>query len=152
MKFLITYFSRSGHNKKIANDFASSASCDIYEIIDKKPRGYIMSGFGALHKKKTEINPIEQDLKKYDFIILASPFWAGGVPPATRTFIEQYLQKIKRFGFLSVSGGGEKNTSYLDTLEKEYTLDISPRLLVSDTDFVNKNYQGKLNEFIELIK
>ncbi len=135
MKTLIIFFSRSGHNKQFAEELAMEISADIEEIIDQKPKGFIMSGWQSKKKSKTEIAPIGKDPKTYDNVIFITPLWFGGVPPAPRTYVEQHLEKIKSFAMVSVSGNGKDNERYIDELENDYSLNISPRLMISDKEF-----------------
>ena len=151
MKTLVVYFSRSGHNRKIAEELTDLISADLEEIVDKDPKGFIISGWQAIRKKKTEINLLSKDPASYDFVILSTPMWVGGMPPAVRMFIDQYLKDIKTFGFLSVSGNGAKNEKYVDALEREYPFKIEPRLLISDPEFAKNLYQSSLRNFAKQV-
>ncbi len=150
MRKLILYYSRSGHNKKIAQELAKMIEADIEEIIDLDPRGFIISGWQAIQKRKTKIAPLESKLEEYDQVILSTPFWVGGLPPATRTFLENNPE-LKNFAILSISGSGIKNEGFVDVFEKQYNVKASPRLLISDTDFAKQNYQDQLKNFTEKI-
>ena len=152
MKILVTYYSRTGHNKQVAKELAEKISADVDEIIELKPRGFVMSGWQSMRKAKTDIGEISKDPADYDLVILAAPLWFGGISPALRTYIEKYLQRIKTFACLSVSGNGIKNEPYIDELERQYSLKIQPRLLLTDGELLGNTYLEKLNDFVSLLK
>ncbi|MEI6498846.1 MAG: flavodoxin domain-containing protein [bacterium] len=152
MKILVVYYSRTGHNRQLAKELAAEVAADIEEIIESKPKGFIMSGWQSMTKAKGEIGKVAMNPGDYDRVILVAPIWFGGISPALRTYIEEYLTKIKTFACLSVSGNGNKNESYIDQLEKEYSLNIRPRLLLSDAELAKNAYSQKLEAFARLLK
>jgi menaquinone-dependent protoporphyrinogen IX oxidase len=152
MKTLVVYYSRTGHNRQMAQELAPALSADIEEIIELKPKGFIMSGWQSMRKVKGEIGRVAKNPANYDLVILTAPLWFGGISPALRTYVEQYLQKIRTFACLSVSGSGIKNDHYIDQLEKQYSLKIRPRLLLTDRELQNNSYKGKLTVFTQQIK
>ena len=151
MKNLILFYSRSGHNKKVAGELAQMIKADTDEIIDLDPKGFIISGWHAMKQRKTKIAPLKKNLDDYDQIILVSPFWVGGLPPTTRTFLESQ-PKLKKFALLSISGGGSKNEGFVDKTEKQYSVKIAPRLLISDPEFKKGAYKSALKEFADNLK
>jgi multimeric flavodoxin WrbA len=147
MKNLVIYYSRSGHNKKIASELAEEIDAEIEEIVDLDPKGFFISGWKAIQKRKTKIASIKNNLGDYDKIILVSPFWVGGLPPATRSFLESQ-PSLKNFAFLSVSGSGAKNIGYAEAFEKQYNVKGFPRLLISDPEFEKGSYKEALKTFV----
>ncbi|MFH2027554.1 MAG: hypothetical protein ABIJ08_00305 [Nanoarchaeota archaeon] len=89
MKTLITYYSRTGTTRKVANEIAVQLGCDTDEIIDKTkrsgPLGYITSGRDAMKKSLTEIET-KKDPSQYDLVIIGTPIWAWTMAPAIRTY------------------------------------------------------------------
>ena len=150
MKYLIAYYSRGGHNLQIAKELKTLLKADIEEIIDLKPKNIFISIWQSLTKQTTEIKEIKNNPKKYDITILITPIWAGSLPPATRTYLKNYLQNFKKLSLLSVSGQGSKNINYIDKLEQEYSVKISPRLLISDYELKTGNYKNKLLQFAQI--
>lgn len=148
MKRLIVYFSRSGHNKKIAEDLSKMLAADIEEIVDKKPKGFMMSGYQSMNKKITEIAKVKYRPSDYEQIIVVAPMWFGGIPPALRTYAEKFLSNIN-IALASVSGNGFKNKHLVNDFARDFNLKISPLVMISDTDLVKNNYQEALEQFVK---
>ena len=92
MKKLVVYFSQTGNTKKVAGKIAKNLRADLDEIIDRDKRGE-----EAMFKKELlEIN-FKKNPSKYDLVIIGSPVWAFGVPPATKSYMMK--NKFKRVAF-----------------------------------------------------
>jgi flavodoxin len=97
MKKLVVYFSQTGNTKKVAEKVARNLGADIDEIIDKDKKGQ-----EAMFKKEPiEIN-FRKDPSKYDLVVIGSPVWAFGVPPATKSYLMK--NKFKNVGFFCTFG------------------------------------------------
>lgn len=105
MSVLVFYYSRSGKTKLVATKIAEMLNCETEEIVDLKNRsgfiGYFISGYDAIKKKTTNIKPITKNLDSYDNIILCSPIWASNIPPAVRTFLNNFKEKIKNISLVA---------------------------------------------------
>lgn len=157
MRALILYYSRTGYNAKLCQELKASLSCDIEQIIDKTDRSgiwnYIKAGYQSWSKKTTEIEPIKGNFDYYDLIILGTPLWASAnLPPATRTFLRQYRDKIKRLAFISVSGLGQRNKRCLKDLKSESGQEVELHLLLSEAEIKSKTYTERLEAFVRNIK
>jgi len=145
MTKIIYYYSRSGHNKKLATLLAEKIQAKVDEIKDLEPRGFIMSGYRSITKAKSKIE-FDKNPDDFDAVIVASPIWAGGFPPAIRAFFDK-LKKFNSIGFISVSGSGKPNEHYLDELEKSTGININPRFMISDEEFKKNTFSKELEEF-----
>ena len=112
-KTLVAYYSLTGNNKGLARKIKAKLGCKILEIRDKKERtgwwNFIISGYQALTRKETKLAPIKQDISSYQQIVLLSPLWAGMLPPATRTFLRNYKDRVGKLYFISLSKAGKEN-------------------------------------------
>jgi flavodoxin len=92
MKSIVIFYSRTGNTKFIAEEIATNFEADLQPLIDKKDRsgllGWIFAGFDAVRKKKTQIEEFDFEPGKYNVIFIGCPNWAGQMPPALRTFLE----------------------------------------------------------------
>lgn len=155
MRPLIIYFSRSGHTERIGEELADRLDADIEKIEDQKERrgilGWIKSGRDSIKKRTTIIKELEHKPQSYDITIVGSPVWAGNVPPATRTFLKKYHRTIDNVAFFSTSKSGETTKMY-NTMER--TVDIEPisTLTITEKEIKKKNYENKMDEFIEELK
>ncbi len=120
MKILISFYSRTGTTRKVAEVMKNAliekdVEVKIEEIIDKKNRdgkiGYIIAGKNALMKKKTKIEEVSYHPENFDILIIGTPVWAGNITPAIRTYLEKYKDEIDLAVFFCThGGGGESNT------------------------------------------
>ena len=150
---LVVYYSRTGATRKVAEYIAKQLGVDMEEIIDMKKRsgiwGFIMGGRDALKRKGTEINEIKKDPSKYDLIIAGSPVWAGNIPPAIRTYLNQCKSNIKSLAFFATSGGSTQEKIFKEVrslLDKDLVslMGICTKELKDDSIF-----DAKLSSFIE---
>lgn len=152
---LISFYSRTGSNKKIGIEIAKKIGADYENIIDKTDWGgvfgYIKGGFHAFKKKETNIE-FKKNPYNYSMIILGTPIWAGKMTPALRTYIKlniNYL-KSKKVALFSVSGSGEGSG-----FSEEFNVitGIKPVAFLSLKTFEVKkdDYSSKLKDFIEKI-
>ncbi|MBD3359522.1 MAG: hypothetical protein GF365_02340 [Candidatus Buchananbacteria bacterium] len=92
MKSIVIFYSRTGNTKFVAEQIATNLESDLRPLIDKKDRsgpwGWIWAGFDAIRKKKTQIEEFNFEPGKYNVIFIGCPNWAGQMPPALRTFLE----------------------------------------------------------------
>ena len=120
MKNLVVYYSRSGNNKKIAEELASLSllKADLDRIVPQKDYkgifGWLRAGFHASKDKRVEINVSKNPLD-YDLVIIGGPNWAGKLSTPIFSYLQNY--KIKRLAFFSVSGGGNISNALLQLQE-----------------------------------
>ncbi len=116
MKNLVVYYSRSGYNKKIAEELASLSllKADLDRIVPEKDYlgaiGWLRAGFSALKRKIVKINVSKNPLD-YDLVIFGGPNWAGKLSSPLLSYLSNY--KPKRAAFFSVSGSGDISKSLL---------------------------------------
>ncbi|MFW6176310.1 MAG: flavodoxin family protein [Thermoplasmatota archaeon] len=155
MRALIIYFSRSGNTERIGEELAGVLDADIEKIEDQKERrgilGWIESGRDSIKKRTTSIKKLEHKPQSYDVTIVGTPVWAGDLTPAIRTFLKKYHRKIDNVAFFSTSKSGETSKIY-DTMKK--TVDIEPisTLTITEKEIKKRNYEKKMDEFIEELK
>ncbi|MCW4030719.1 MAG: flavodoxin [Candidatus Bathyarchaeota archaeon] len=91
MKTLVTYYSRTGTTKFVAETIAAELGADIEEIVDLKKRsgkiGWIIAGKESTQEKQADLAPTKLSPKDYDLIVLGTPIWAGKPTPAIRTYV-----------------------------------------------------------------
>jgi flavodoxin len=155
MKILIACYSRTGNNEKIANELQKKLDCDIEKIVDTVNRkgflGFLRSGRAARNKEMSQIVPIEKDPSTYDIVILASPFWAGNIPPPIRTYVSENKDKFNRFALLSVCGAGEGNEKAIPDYEAILGKKVFAHLLLKQNELKHGDYEKKLQEFSEAV-
>ena len=109
MKTIILFYSFSGKTKKLAGQKANELKADIEEVIEVKKsslfKAFTVGAFGAIRRKKSEIQPIKAGLGNYDQIIIMVPVWAANPAPVFNNMVE-LLPSGKKVELVMVSGGG----------------------------------------------
>lgn len=152
MKILIVYYSRSGRNENLARVLQKKLDQSlIEEIVDQKNReggwGIFISVFDAIFHKLTKIAVIQNDPKDFDLVVVVTPLWAGGLPPATRTYLTTNRENLKKYAFISVSGQGKDNLKAVADLEKTAHHSPSPVLLLNEKEYA-EGAEKQIEEFI----
>jgi flavodoxin len=155
MKTLIVYYSRTGGNKKAAAALQKKINSDIEEIKDTVDRsggmGMFRSAMGVLFGKKTTIAPAEKSPGNYDLTVMVTPIWVGKTPPATAAYLQQHRDQMKAVAVLSVSGSGEKNTSFLPGFEKTAGKKVTAALLLTEKETKEKSIDDLLKPLLRKI-
>lgn len=155
MKTLIVYYSKTGTTKKLAQMLAKELNADTEELIDKKKRsgiiGWIIGGRDGMKRIPTQIATVQKNPANYDMVLIGGPLWGfKGVAPASRTYLLQNKDKIKKIALFMTRGGNASSDPALEDLKKVYgktvlgTLDIkqgdinSPETMKQIQNFVSK--------------
>ncbi|MFP4119090.1 MAG: flavodoxin family protein [Candidatus Woesearchaeota archaeon] len=121
MRVLVVYYSRSGNTKKAVEELTKHVRADTYELVDHRNRkgflGWLGAGRDAVKKKLTEIDAPTNVPSRYPVVVLATPNWAGTIPPAMRTYMMKYMEGAKEVAFL-VTQGGKRQKKILAELEE----------------------------------
>ena len=95
-KILVTYFSRSGNTREMAQQIQKIMGGDIFEIqtvtpypfeynaVTKQAKQELESGFKPPIKAKVA------NIKDYDIVFVGSPNWWGTIAPPVMTFLSEH--------------------------------------------------------------
>jgi len=89
MKSLVSYYSRTGHTKKVAELLAEQLSADLEAIwvaTEKNVGTLAMQAFLSL---KAKIAQTTKDPASYDLVLVGSPVWGGRMSSPIRTYLAQ---------------------------------------------------------------
>jgi len=155
---LVTYYSRTGHNRKAAQDIAGALGADIEEITDLRDRsgilGFIIAVIDTIRKKPAQIGEIKKNPAGYDTVIIGTPVWGRAEALAVRTYLLKYGNSIKKAAYFSV-GGGDKNNRPVQAMEKLTGKKGIASVTFNDSDLKPANkgrYDSKLYGFIGQLK
>jgi len=153
MKYLVAYYSRTGHIKTIGMTIGKALSADIDEIIDKKKRSGIINliraGRDGQTKRLTEIQS-EKNPQDYDVIVLGSPIWGTNPTPALRTYLTKHDLKGKKVAFFICSITNRYPNVFSQL--KEMTPDSEHVGIFAVSRLRKGNRESELNAFIEKLK
>ena len=87
----VYYFTRTNRSKDVAEEIASHLSVKANMIKDEKKWDGVVNYIkgGALAAMKTTSVISCEAVNKEEKIVLVFPVWAGGFPPAVRTFVNE---------------------------------------------------------------
>jgi hypothetical protein len=149
MTSLVAYYSRTGNNERLAHRLRGQLpGCDLDRIVDTQPRDNLFrAALDALLRRHTPIQ-YRLDPAVYDEVIVVTPFWAGRLPPATRTYLSDHAGRLRRLAVLSVSGQGEANRKALLDIAGLAGLRPFASLLVSEADLDVRATDEQLANFV----
>lgn len=152
MKALVAFYSRKGATKKVADAIAASLGCDSEEIIDTKNRkglwGWLTSGRDATRKRLTVIKETTLDPTRYDIVILGTPNFGSKMAAATRTYIAQNKEGLKRIAFFCTSGGAN-HEGLLADMEESCGKKPLALLGLTNKEVLGGKYSEKVKKFVE---
>ncbi len=155
MKYLITYYSKTGNTKRVALDLAENLKADVDEIIDLKDRsgikGWLLSGRDGMKEYLTEIKTCK-DPKDYDVVIVGTPVWGWNSTPAVRTYIDKFKKQFKKV-IIFITSGDTKPEKTVASLQKlvDKKIDIFEGWNTKELKD-KKIYQEKFDNFCKRIK
>jgi flavodoxin len=114
MKTLVIYYSYEGNCAMIAEHIKAALAADILEVIpenEEKHPGflgkYFWGGKQLLMNKFPKLRSYVLDTNLYDLIIIGTPVWAGGFPPAMASFFAETKISGKQMALFCCHGGGK---------------------------------------------
>jgi len=111
MKRIFIYYSLSGNGDVVA-EYLEDKDVDIRKVsaIDKMPKSYIgqiiTGGFLATINYKAKLIDFNNDISKYDEIIIGSPIWNSRLACPINSVLEELDLKDKKVTFIFYSGSG----------------------------------------------
>ncbi|WP_314724638.1 flavodoxin [Enterocloster bolteae] len=126
-KTLVAYFSASGVTKKVAEQLASAAGADLFEIRPAVPYTDADLNWNDKHSRSSvemndvasrpEIAEVCPNMADYDTVFVGFPIWWYVAPRIIATFVESYDLTGKTMIPFATSGGSGMGKT-LDELKK----------------------------------
>lgn len=108
---LLIYYSYTGNGDIVANYFKDK-NIDIRRVESKyklsKALFFAMmqGGFAAFINKKPKLINYDNDISKYDEVLIGSPIWNGRLAPVTNSILKYTNLENKKLTFILYSGSG----------------------------------------------
>ncbi len=154
-KILVVYYSRTGNTRKIAQEIATKLGCDIEELIDTKNRkgflGYLKSGYDAIRKRPTILQPLKTNAEEYDLVIIGTPIWGWNVSTPVRTYIIQNRGKFNKIAFFCTMGGSGDAKAF-ETMSTLTGLVPVSTMAITEKELKGGRYSTKLEKFISELR
>ena len=112
MNKLFIYYSFTGNGDLVSKEFEKKGY-EIRKVIEKKkmPKSFFFSilsgGFRAGLGLKGKLVNYDNNVSKFDEVIIGSPIWNGRFPPAMNSVLAQTDLENKKLSFVFYSGSGE---------------------------------------------
>lgn len=110
-RILVTYFSRTGHTRLIAQQIRQAYGADIFEIRPATPYPEDLDALvkEAAMESETGVRPalasVIDNVRSYDFIFLGFPIWGATVPGVIRSFLSSHDLSGKTIAPFITHGG-----------------------------------------------
>jgi menaquinone-dependent protoporphyrinogen IX oxidase len=155
MKIMIAYYSWQGHTQKVVEELASKLEAHLERIEPVKESGMATKGMKAALGLKADIKPFKTDISDLDYLVVATPVWAGHWTP----YINKYISMLsgcseKPFSALvEMRGrGGDKTIQQIRTaLEKKGMQYVSSAMTI-EADVEANNFSETVSELAKSIK
>ena len=108
---LFIYYTNSGNGDKVS-EVLKSKGYDIRKIIPKKrlPKGKFLSilvgGYRVTRNYKDELIDFDNNINKYDEIVIGSPIWADKLSTPINSALDSLKLDNKKVTFVLYSGSG----------------------------------------------
>ena len=121
MKKIFIYYSLTGNGDAVA-EYLNKKGYDTRKVITKEPlpNNYILrilsGGFKATISHKDKLIDFNNDIKKYDKIVIGSPIWNSRISSPINTVLNNLDLKNKKLDFIFYSGSNKNNkiTKYIN--------------------------------------
>lgn len=148
-KILITYFSKTGNTKKIAEHIQSLTGGDLIQIEtnEEYPQEYQASTEIAKKEKETDARPAVKtkikNINDYDVVFVGFPIWWSYTPMAIATFLESYDLSGKTVTPFCTHGGGGAGEAF------NYVKKLTPNSIHPDGFIIYGNRASSAKPDIE---
>jgi len=155
MEIMVVYYSWHGHTQKVVEELANKLNARLERIEEVKDSHIAIKGMKAAFRLKSDIRPCKTDLSDIDYLVVASPVWAGHMTPA----INKYLSLVtgsseKCFSVLaemSKSGGDQTIKDVRKSLEKKGMQFVSSAITIEE-EVESDNYRDTVSKLADSIK
>lgn len=105
MKTIIVTYSFSGNNARLAKSLAEKSNADLTEVREFRRRNIPTIVMDTLLNRSPKIQDLQTEIRDYDHVIFVAPIWFGKVASPFRQVFHQCRNELKRYSFVSISGG-----------------------------------------------
>ena len=131
---LVVYFSRMGYVRKKAYERANRTGASVYEIKATEKvsgtSGFWWCGRYGMHRWEMPIEPIPENLDKYQQVTVCTPVWVFALSAPVRAFCRQARGKIKRADYIIVHHQKNSYTNVSKEMDDLLGLENSPSVSV----------------------
>jgi hypothetical protein len=109
-RMLITYYSRGGHTRQVAEYAAAQSGADLEQVVEVTPRrggfwGNMLTTFETLSGRASIIQPLTAHPAGYDIVLFGTQVWAGSLNPPARAYVAAHGPELGRYALFCTMGG-----------------------------------------------
>lgn len=150
MVIRVVYYSWKGHTETVASALARLLDAELVRVEPARDCRVGREGMKAFFRMKSPIKPTNSDLSGVDTLVIASPVWAGKVPPFMNTYLDSVTNGSGKPFHVLVEMGGRGDQSAITVVRK--ALEQKGMVFVSsastiERDVENGSYTKALEEF-----
>jgi len=154
-KCLLVFYSHTGYTRRVAEQVAKRAQCDICDIQERHPRsgfsGYLRSALEALTGREPALQEHGHDPSRYAVVIVGTPVWVGRVASPVRAFLSGHpLGEARMAAFCTYGGNGAEKA--LDMLAQLAGKSPVSRLALTDSEIDSGGTERKVEAFVDTIR
>jgi hypothetical protein len=107
MKTLVTYYSKTGSNRYLAEKIANRLQADLEPI---RPRGnvFFLQLLFSLMGLGLGIRPFRRNMKDYDQLVVCGPIWMGQFLYPIRACMGKYRRHMQQIHFATCCGSTDE--------------------------------------------
>ncbi len=114
-RYLVVYYSRTGHTATLAKALAEQLGADLEPIREARSRSgwleFWRSGRESWLGILPQVEPQQHDPARYDVVVLGSPVWASRPSTPVRAWLAANRDKLETIAcFVTFNGSGAKRT------------------------------------------
>ena len=137
MTVRIAYYSWKGHTEKVAAALAGMLDAELVRIEPVREGGMAGKAMKAFFGMKSPIKPARTDLAGIDALVIATPVWAGKVPPYVNTYCDAVTNGSGKSFHVLVEMGGRGDRSAIAVVRR--TLEKKGMLFGSSATTIEKD-------------
>ncbi len=128
MKKLFIYYSLSGNGDLVA-DYLKNKNIDIRKVntTETLPKSMVLrilsGGFKAMINYKDKLSNFDNDISKYDEVIIGSPVWNSRLSSPINSVLDMIDLNNKKITFILYSGSGKALKAH-ELINKKYKAKI----------------------------
>ena len=150
---LVAYYSETGHTAAAATRVARMLGGDVERIFPASgsARSMLAKALAALLGREEGVASPARDPGGYRLVIVATPVWAGRLPPPVRGYLAKVRGRIGAAGFMATSGGaGSART--LRAMREAIGHAPLAEVTISDADRRSGADSAKLAAFADVLR
>jgi len=128
MNITVVSYSFTGNNRALAASVARELGARHIDLACSQIKSMMSTALSMLGAPR--VKPAPEAMEGCDLVLFVAPVWMGHVAAPLRTYLRHLKKLPRRYGFLSVSGGGAEGGNVNLAAELERRAGAKPAVVV----------------------